>query len=128
MTPRHFVAGIVVILVVMMGTLITEAVFTCRSACTFTTADWQRAPHDRSWRNYFATSRLDYVEDLLDRRLLVGKSPSEVQATLGAPERENGVYGWEYRLAGWPLDPGDRLIVEFDRPTNMVSHAWREPE
>ena len=98
--------------------LIAISLATCiLSSCTAPPRQFD----SREWRSGNPSSRGAQVQDLIDRKILLGKAPSDVQALLGEPDyHENDWYGYKVvtiaRCRFWEC----RMDVVFDRDTNSV--------
>jgi len=74
------------------------------------------------WKAGNATTRGSMTQDLMDRQLLVGKSPAEVEGLLGKPDLpETDWYGYNVvtiaRCRFWEC----RLGVVFDHSSSLVT-------
>lgn len=78
-----------------------------------------------AWKADAPGVRAKMAQDLLDRRLLVGKSPAEVKALLGEPDQDGtGFLGYfVYPGAGNVRVPAYAVRVEFDARGQWAQEA-----
>jgi hypothetical protein len=84
------------------------------------------APFDSgAWKADAPGVRNRMAEDLISRQLLIGKSPAEVKALLGAPDRDaQGLM--DYFVFSGPVNSGRPAYVvrvEFDHHADHVADA-----
>jgi hypothetical protein len=75
----------------------------------------------KEWKSSNSSSRGAMVQDLIDRRLLLGKTPAQVEDLLGRPDsKEEDWYGYKVvtisRCYFWEC----RMDVVFDKASSQV--------
>lgn len=83
-----------------------------------------KAFDSRNWKAGNASSRGAMVQDLIDRKIIVGKAPEEVRDLLGQPDYQQvDWYGYKVvtipRCRLWEC----RMDVGFDDSTKRVDHV-----
>jgi len=90
----------------------------------FDSSRWNQDTGDVMWPN-----RLRMVDDILDSRILIGKSKDEIARTLGRDDKESGYFReWNsiYRLGperGFIRMDSEWLVIKFDQMGVCVEAA-----
>ncbi len=85
-----------------------------------------RVFESQAWKNGDWKVRSQMAHDLVDRRLLIGKSRMQVESLLGKPDQEGGA-SFAYFIDPGPsgsLGPPYYIHVEFDQAGKTAKDAW----
>jgi hypothetical protein len=115
--------------IAVMVSALTAGIARTESAEPAVEDDGTRTVHSRfdsgAWKQDAAGVRRQMAEDLIDRGLLVGKTPAEVRTLLGEPDEQGQDYfGYlVYAGSGSAMRPAYAVRVDFDVQGKVVEDA-----